>query len=409
VHIAIVSDFGHVSGGAAKVAIESAVGLAVAGHRVAFFYAIGPQAPELAHPNIEPVHLPFPDVWSIGGKLAAARQGVWNAEAGRALTQAFAQRRDSLSHVHLHQWTKAFSPAAIAAAGASGLPVFVTVHDYFSFCPQGNYFNVPAARVCDRSPMSAGCLTSQCDRQSYAHKLVRIGRTLATTGAFGRCRDLTFVHVSAVARRFAEPHLPSHARHVTVENMVEIAKQPPTDVAGNRRVLFLGRLVAEKGPHLLAAAARAAGMPVRFVGDGPVRADILAANPSAEVTGWLPADAVAAEIASARAVAAPSLWHETGPLVVAEAMACGVPPIVAASMGAAAWVRDGIDGVHIDPQDPASLAAALRTVADPSHAAKLGSAAYESYWRDPLTSERHTGRLAATYAAACPARLAKTG
>ncbi len=121
----IISDFGSVNGGAAKVAIESARGLAGAGVEIVFACAIGPVSERLLHPLISVEQFAGEEIWQVGSKIAAARQGIWNARAYRFLSELLARqpRHDTL--VHLHQWTKAFSPAAIAAAGESGLPVAI--------------------------------------------------------------------------------------------------------------------------------------------------------------------------------------------------------------------------------------------------------------------------------------------
>ena len=118
----IVSDFGAVNGGAAKVAIESARGLAEAGVDVVFACAIGPVSPRLDHPRIDVQRFEGEEVWKVGGRIAAARQGIWNA-AAHAFLAALLARQPPGTIVHLHQWTKAFSPAAIAAAVRSTLPV----------------------------------------------------------------------------------------------------------------------------------------------------------------------------------------------------------------------------------------------------------------------------------------------
>ena len=159
--VVIVSDFGSVNGGAAKVAIESARGLAEAGVEVVFACAILPVSERLAHPNITIAPFAGMDVWSVGSKLMAARQGIWNGAARAFLTNLFAGQPDG-TLIHLHQWTKAFSPAAIAAAGESGRPVFITMHDYFSFCPVGGYFDFAAGQPCARKPMSVSCITRHC-------------------------------------------------------------------------------------------------------------------------------------------------------------------------------------------------------------------------------------------------------
>jgi glycosyltransferase involved in cell wall biosynthesis len=389
--VVIVSDFAAVNGGAAKVAIESARGLAEAGTDVVFACAIAPVSERLDHPNITVQLFGADEVWKVGGKLAAARQGIWN-DAAHGWLSALLKKQPPGTVVHLHQWTKAFSPSAIAAAGASGLPVVITMHDYFSFCPAGGYFDFQTGRPCDKRPMGAACIGTNCDRASYAHKLVRVARQWRSDRALNACRDLTLVHVSDFARRFAEPFLPSHARHVTVENMMEADKHPPVDVSRNRHALFLGRLTEEKGVVLLAEAARLASLPIRFVGEGPMADAIRAANPAAELAGWVSGEQAMIEIANARVIVAPSLWFETGPLTVVEAMAMGVPAIVSDAMGASDWVADGVTGRHVRRADMPSLVAALTEAAGPV-AESWGANAYNRYWAEPYSTARHVTRL----------------
>lgn len=393
----IVSDFGTVNGGAAKVAIESARGLAEAGVEIVFACAIGPVSERLAHPLIQVEHFPGEEIWQVGSKLAAARQGIWNAPAHDFLKKLLARQPRGETLVHLHQWTKAFSPAAIAAAGESGLPVAITMHDYFSFCPVGGYFDFRANAPCRQKPMSVGCIASHCDRASYVHKLVRVARQWRSDEALRKLRAPLFVHVSDFARRFAEPFLPRQARHVVVENMMEAERREPVEVARNRHALFLGRFTQEKAGDLLARAARDTGMPVRFVGEGPLAGEIARIDPEAEIRGWVPAEQVFDEIAQARCLVLPSLWYEPGPLVIAEARSLGVPVVLARTTGPASWVVDGEDGLLVEGGDVAGLAAALARLKDDAVAQAMGAAAYRRYWADPLTTRRHVERMIAAY------------
>jgi glycosyltransferase involved in cell wall biosynthesis len=63
-------------------------------------------------------------------------------------------------------------------------------------------------------------------------------------------------------------------------------------------------------------------------------------------------------------LAVPSTGFETGPLVVLEAQAAGLPVIGSRLGGIAERVRHDVDGLLVPPNDPAALAVALRGLAD---------------------------------------------
>jgi glycosyltransferase involved in cell wall biosynthesis len=62
-------------------------------------------------------------------------------------------------------------------------------------------------------------------------------------------------------------------------------------------------------------------------------------------------------------LAVPSVWLETGPLVVLEAQAAGLPVVGSNLGGIAERVKDGEDGILVAPGDPAALAEALTRLA----------------------------------------------
>ncbi|MBO1904284.1 glycosyltransferase family 4 protein [Microvirga sp. 3-52] len=59
-------------------------------------------------------------------------------------------------------------------------------------------------------------------------------------------------------------------------------------------------------------------------------------------------------------VVVPSIWWENAPLVIQEAFIHRRPVLVSGIGGMAEAVRDGIDGLHVRPDDPVSLASAMR-------------------------------------------------
>jgi glycosyltransferase involved in cell wall biosynthesis len=79
-------------------------------------------------------------------------------------------------------------------------------------------------------------------------------------------------------------------------------------------------------------------------------------------------DKVIGAMAEYDMIAVPSRLLETGPLVVLEAFAAGVPVIGANLGGIAELVRDGVNGILIAPDDVAAWAAAMLRLAEDRHA-----------------------------------------
>lgn len=393
--IIVLADHAVPEGGAPKVAIESAIGLRRTGHEVHFIHAVGGTAdPRLAEAGVPTLALGAREVWDLSA-LEAARLGIWNAPLAATLAEALQRLAGPGTLVHLHQWTKAFSPSVFGAVRRAGLPLVLTLHDYFLACPTGLYFRFDAGMPCTLRPLSAACWLAPCDPKSRAHKLVRQLRGVAvarsTSGG-----PLDLIHVSRRSLDVMGPLLPAGARQHLVANPVEIAPVPMRDGAGDALV-FAGRLTREKGAGLVAEVARRLGLPALFIGDGPLRGEIAATLPEAAITGWLPPqEATRLMRERARLLLAPSLWDETGPLTVYEAMAHGVAAIVSARAGAADRVPPG-GGCVVPPQAEA-LEAAVAALFPGEKAAAAGREAHRAYWADPLSLERHLRALEPVYA-----------
>ena len=397
VKIVIIADHAAAEGGAPQVAIASALGLAAAGHDVVYVAGVGQDAdPALTcNRNITLVRFGGLDVWSKSG-VAAARDGIWNRAFCAALLQRLGGFDRSDTIVHVHQWTKYFSPSLFAVIRRSGLPLVVSMHDYFLVCPTGLMFRFDLCEPCALTPLSARCLRAPCDPRSSLHKGVRVLRALALRRAL---RDLPFavVHVSEVGRSTIGRFLPDDALQVVIENPVACEDAGPRSARDDMKIAYCGRLTREKGVELVAQAARRLGVSSLFVGEGPLRERILEIDPRAEITGWMEKSAALDKLArEAACIVAPSLWPETGPLVVAEAMARGVPAIVSARAGAASRIVDGRNGFVVEPEVEA-ITQAISQLRAPGAAVRLGQAAYASFWADPPSLATHARKLTDLY------------
>ncbi|KAB1080163.1 glycosyltransferase [Methylobacterium soli] len=395
-HIVILAEFAVPSGGAEKVALESARGLAEAGHAVTYIQAVTGEAdPLLEHPRLTRIDLGLADAWSRPA-VAAALSGIWSSEAAHRLAGALAALPHRPDCIHLHQWTRSLSPSIFPVLFGTGVPVLLTLHDYFLACPNGVAYRFDTGEPCGLRPMSAACLVAPCDSRSRLHKMVRVARTAALRQAIGQSA-LHVVHVCDASRARMGGMLGRYAlTHHRVDNPVRVAERGPAAPGEGDAIVYVGRLTREKGADLVAEAARAAGLPALFIGTGPL-SDALRQRPGIELLGWQSPEAVQSILRRrARALAAPSRWYETGPLTVYEALAAGIPVVASDRSGAAEKVRDGETGFVVPPR-AAELTEAFGALADSARAAAMGRAAHAAYWAEPMTLQAHARDLSRLY------------
>lgn len=361
-NVLIVGDFADLTGGQAKVAIDSARLLAEAGLSVTFFAATGPVSPVLDHPQISTICLDHRTLLDDPNRIRAMARGLWNAEAARALDRVVADFSPRDTVLHCHGWAKALSPSVGRVLASGRLPVLYTMHEYFLACPNGGFFDYPAQRICLRTPLSPGCVFRNCDARRASHKAWRLLRAGLARGPGRLPAGLTDIaYISDVQRAAMAPYLPATARLHRLPNPVQAAG-PPVDAAANSNFVFVGRLSPEKGGAMFAEAAHRLGVPAVFVGDGPEAEKIRSVNPEAEITGWVPPEQVQAHLSRARALVFPSLWYEGQPLAPIEALLRGVPVVCGRWTAARESVQDGRSGVLYDAPTVADLAEAMRKV-----------------------------------------------
>ena len=396
-HVVLVADHAYVNGGQAKVALDSALGLAARGTRVTLFAACGPADPRLAAAGIRVVCLNQDDISTTTNKLAFLAQAIWNRTAARALAAELALCDPQDTVVHVHAFAKALSPSIGMALRRSRLPLVYTMHEFFLVCPTGGFYEYPAATICHRTPMSGACLTTNCDAQSFPRKVARVVRHLGMTQVADLKHLLRHdITISDLQARVVGPLLPRGTQFHRVDNPIAVAHRPMTERAPGD-FLFVGRISTEKGAPIFAEAARRAGIRPVFVGDGEQRAELAQRYPEATMLGWRDAAGVQALMGLARALVFPSVWYEGQPLTVHEALALGTPVVVSDACAGREAVVDGETGFLFRSGDPDALAAHLRRLADDAMAARMGRAAHARYWAAPLTLDAHLDRLGGVY------------
>jgi phosphatidylinositol alpha 1,6-mannosyltransferase len=164
--------------------------------------------------------------------------------------------------------------------------------------------------------------------------------------------DVTLAPSSAALedlRRQGVERLALWPRGVDVEAFSPVHRIRPPHGAGRIvRIGYVGRLAREKQVHLLAGLDRIEGAELVIIGDGPTRAELERRLTGATFTGVLHGAALSRAYADLDIFVHPGL-HETFCQAVQEALAAGVPVVAAGSGGPLDLVRDGVNGLLVDP------------------------------------------------------------
>lgn len=175
--------------------------------------------------------------------------------------------------------------------------------------------------------------------------------------------------------------------------------------AGDRLLAFVGRLGTEKNVDLLVdalAQVKAPGARLLIVGDGPYRHDLVKHIERANVgdrvtfTGYLGPEDVRSAYQASEALFFAST-SETQGLVVAEAMAAGLPVVAVDDLAIADAVTEGVNGFLV-PERPEALADAVdRLLCDPSMQRAMAAASLER--AHDLSIDRQAEKLVGVYEA----------
>jgi glycosyltransferase involved in cell wall biosynthesis len=150
---------------------------------------------------------------------------------------------------------------------------------------------------------------------------------------------------------------------------------------GRKVVVFLGRLVMEKGLGVFVEAVerlkRVHGdFGVMVIGEGPAAPWFKAQLPEAVFTGFLSGEALATALASGDLLFNPSTTETFGNVNL-EAMACGLPVVCADVANSRTLVRHGDTGLLCSPLDPKAYSDAMASLlAAPQRLSAMGRQAH---------------------------------
>ncbi len=303
--------------------------------------------------------------------------------------------------VHLHN-THYFSLGFLGRAASAGAAVLQTVHDAGYLCPNSWMVHGDGA-PCPGGP-GAQCFRHGCeanypyDGRVVLHAKLRLELMRTCVQAFP-CPS------QFLAERMAAHGMPrAHWLPLWADPPSAPASAPAREPD---RVLFLGRLVREKGVEYLVRAwprvvQQRPSARLSIVGDGPELEPLralaagLGLDPAAIFTGRIPHGEVGEHLARATCQVVPSIWCENAPVSIHEGLARGLPIVASDLGGLPALVVEGRTGLLARARDPEHLAERLlELLADRDLQARLGRGCLEAAAR--FTREAHFDALLRLY------------
>lgn len=362
--VIVINDCAHVNGGAAQVAISTALGLKEQGVDV-FFFTGGSEVDQRLYDAHIPVHLCHEfDLLSNPSRVQAFCDGIWNFRVAKQLRSYLQDFSSDDTIIHLHSWSKVLSASIFPVITKGKYRTFITLHDFFYICPNGGFYNYPHAHICKLSPMSLQCWCSNCDARSFTHKFWRQLRQLVLDRVLkDRSHLYSFIAISQLTYKIARKHLGKEAHIIKVGNPVFFTKIPTLSEEG-RYYTFIGRLSKEKGVDLFCQAITQTGVKGCVIGDGELYNSLKEKYPEILFPGWLQENDKEQYIQQTKVLVHPALWYETFGLIVAEVKSAGIPSIVPKESAAYELIEEGVTGISYSIGDLASLCSAIHHVED---------------------------------------------
>jgi glycosyltransferase involved in cell wall biosynthesis len=262
--------------------------------------------------------------------------------------------------------------------------------------------------------LNRGTVCEDCKGGRFIHSLLNTchKESLMASGVYCIESYLNkWLHKYDTIRYFICPSMFSLTKHAEngiprdrllhIRNFVNFAIHKPQYEDGGY-ALFVGRLSKEKGILTLLTAVERLDVPVRIVGDGPLKAeyeDFVAKHKMNHVTfeGYKSGDDLQQLYENAAFLVLPSECYENAPMTILEAYAYG-KPVIGSRMGGIPEMIDGQKtGMLFDMGEPGQLAECIENLwKDKSLCRQMGHAARNKVERE-YSSELHYEHLMELY------------
>lgn len=336
-NVIIINDYDYSQGGASKVAIDNANMLQKNGINCIFFSPVHKITDDIDK-NIRIVSTHQNESLKSAPRIKGVVQELNNHKVNKELLDLLGKFSNKDTIVHIHGWTKAASSSVFRVCRKKDFKVVLTLHEYFTICPNGSLYNYKKCCYCNKKPFSLKCKIENCDSRSMAFKIFRDIRM----GVYNKDIDkskICAIFISDFQRRiFKKCSKVSFKKEVVIPNFVPYYKSSKTVKIYD--FVYVGRTSYEKGISLYLNLAKK--MPdSKFLLVGKMD-DCECKNLT--VTGWVSEQEVTQYIQQSKCMVLPSLWPETFGLNAVTALKNGMPCLASYNTALEDYIVDGKNG-----------------------------------------------------------------
>jgi glycosyltransferase involved in cell wall biosynthesis len=315
--------------------------------------------------------------FSVPQKAMFFPQTVYSWKTSREIEDAV--RRFKPDVAFIHNVYPLISPSAYHKLHALCVPTVQVVHNFRPYCPNGFFYT--QGRICEacKAGNYLNAISKRCYRDSYALSglyaitlgLNRLGGMVEKTSGFICLTEFFKAKMQEVgisdSKLFVRP------------NFIYAPSWPLDESGGNGYVLFMGRLVPQKGCWtLIRAFEQLPHVRLKVLGTGPLeqqlRDYVREKNiHNVELLGFKSGAEKWDILSNSLCLVLPSEWYENFPVTVLEAYAARKPVIASRLGGLRYIVEDGESGLLFEAGQVAELVQRIQWLLDhPPDATRMG-------------------------------------
>lgn len=384
-NVIIVNDFDYIQGGASKVAIDTANILANSNKNLnVYFFSASHSENSNLDEKINKLCTNQGEALKDKNKIRGFVNGIYNIKAKNELKKVLKTLNKDETIIHIHGWTKALSSSVFEISLKKKFNTVLTMHDYFTVCPNGGLFNYKTSEICDFEPLSWKCINCDCDSRNYFFKMYRLIRQLVQN------KNLKHLKYGIAISELVKNKNKKIKNIRIIENPIEEIFQR-INVEENKKYIYIGRVCKEKGTELFCKAISDLNLNGVVVGDGGELEYLKTKYENIEFTGWIENIEVKKYLNKAKCLIFPSVWPEPAGLTALEAISRGIPIIVSSNTATESYVKKYDAGLIFENNNVEDLKEKIKLLNS------NGKEVYANYQKNPYSIKKYCDELLEFY------------